>query len=110
MCEQVITNYKIFRQNQETELAQLRKKLDEEDLEAEEEVIQSLDKVYEFVCDISGTLLKTMSEECSPLVQQKILPHYAKRLIDISKMKDYEILEGLCMVCDCMEFGNDALF
>lgn len=43
--------------------------MDEEDLELETEVLRAIDKIYEYICDIAGSCLKSMPEECSPLIQ-----------------------------------------
>lgn len=71
-----------------------------------------MDRVWDYVMDISGTLLKTMPDQCSPQVQAKLLPIYMKRLIDLnSRARDLApMLDALCLLCDCIEFGNDALF
>jgi len=61
--------------------------------------------------DIAGTLLKCMPEQCSGQVQQKMIPIYMKALMNVNK-KDNEtaVLDALCLLCDCLEFGSDALF
>ena len=71
-----------------------------------------MDRVWDYVMDISGTLLKTMPDKCSPQVQAKLLPIYMKRLIDLnSRARDLApMLDALFLLCDCIEFGNDALF
>lgn len=60
--------------------------------------------------EISGILLQNMSESMSAYVGQKLLPIYAPVLLDISDKKDYELLDSVCFLCDCIEHGNDALF
>jgi hypothetical protein len=88
----------------------MKKKLDEEDVEALMESIEKMDKVWTYCMDISGVLLKAMSAEVSPLIQSKLLPLFAAKLGNINKMKEYEILEALCMVVDCLEYGTDELY
>jgi hypothetical protein len=43
-------------------------------------------------------------------IGQTLLPIYAQNLQEISKKKDYELVDSVCFICDCMEHGNDALF
>lgn len=42
--------------------------MDEEDIEAFNEQIEKDDKVWDYVMDLAGTLLKTMSSQCSSQV------------------------------------------
>ena len=88
----------------------MKKKLDEEDVEALMDSIEKMDKVWTYCMDISGVLLQAMSAECSPLIQEKLLPLYAGKLMNIKKVKQYELLESLCMVVDCLEHGTKELY
>jgi hypothetical protein len=38
------------------------------------------------------------------------MPLYAQVLLQIAGKKDYQLIDSVCMICDCMEHGNDALF
>jgi hypothetical protein len=71
-----------------------------------------MDRVFDYVMDIAGSLLKTMPHQCSSQVQQKLLPVYMKTLQNIhQKSKSYPpMLDSLCLLCDCLEFGSDELF
>jgi len=60
--------------------------------------------------DISATLLKCMSAQCSTQVQAKLLPLYSKALMNMQKASNDELLNSLCLLCDCLEFGSDELF
>lgn len=40
---------------------------------------------------------------------EKVWPHYAKMLVDVSTKKDYELIEGSCFLVDCMELGSDQM-
>lgn len=46
----------------------LKKKLDEEDVETLMESIKKIDKVWTYVMDICGVLLKSMPEVMSPII------------------------------------------
>jgi hypothetical protein len=61
--------------------------------------------------DISGSLLKVMPNVASAEVSNKILPIYQKALIDVTRQdNDAALLDSLCLLCDCLEFGSDDLF
>jgi len=51
-----------------------------------------------------------MGEDISGHVSTTILPLYAQVLLNTLDKKDYEIIDSVCFVCDCMEHGNIALF
>ena len=88
----------------------MRSKLDEEDVETLMESIEKMDKVWTYVMDISGVLIKAMPNEISPLVQAKLLPLFAAKLMNINKCQDYELLESLCFLVDCLENGTKELY
>jgi len=63
--------------------------------------------------DLAGTLLKCMPEISSPLVEQKILPIYMPALFNIdanNEEAENSILDAMCLLCDCVEFGSQSLF
>ena len=85
--------------------------MDEEDEEIFYEQLEKADKVWTYIMDLAGTLVKCMPDQCSPQVQQKLLPLYGRALLDLhSKKTEGQILDALCFLCDCLEFGNQALF
>jgi len=88
----------------------LKTKMDEEDLEFFSENLAEIDKGMHHIMEISGFMLQNMSEQMSMVVAQTLLPSYAVTLLDVSNKKDYEILDSVCFICDCMEHGNEALF
>ena len=60
-----------FTQDKQARLDQMKsmkKKLDEEDVEALMESIEKMDKVWTYCMDISGVLLQAMPAETSPLI------------------------------------------
>jgi hypothetical protein len=88
-----------------------RKKMDEEDEEIFYEQLEKADKVWTYIMDLSATLVKCMPDQCSPQVQSKLLPLYGRALLDLhSKKTEGQIIDALCFLCDCLEFGNQALF
>lgn len=63
--------------------------------------------------DIAGTLLKCMPEISSPIIMQKILPVYMPALMNLDvkdESKEADILDAMCLLCDCLEFGSQAMF
>ena len=59
--------------------------------------------------DISGVLLRNMPDQVSNEIQTKLLPHYAKMMMNVNTKQDYELIEGTCFLIDCLEFGNEEL-
>ena len=51
-----------------------------------------------------------MSEQLSAHIGQTLLPLYAFTLLNISDKKDYEIIDAVCFICDCLEHGSLPLF
>jgi hypothetical protein len=43
-------------------------------------------------------------------LMEKLLPLYAVKLSNFEEREDYEIVDAVCMLDDCMEFGSEALF
>jgi len=111
LCVQILEAFKQDKQTRLDQFEKERKKMDEEDEEIFQQQLEKADRVWSYVMDICGTLLKCMPEQCSPQVQQKMIPLYMKALLDINN-KDNEtaILDALCMLCDCLEFGSQALY
>lgn len=83
--------------------------VDEEDLEYFEEDLEKVDKGIHHIMEIAGFLMQNMGEAVSPAIGQHLLPLYAVKLLD-KDAKDYETIDSVCMLCDCMEHGSDALF
>ncbi len=110
LCETVLNTVAQDKAMRMDQFESMKKKLDEEDVEALMESIQKIDKVWTYVMDICGVMLKAMPETMSPIIQQKFLGLYAAKLLNLKKHEDYEILDSLCMVVDCLEFGTESLF
>lgn len=96
--------------DRKSKVAKMAKHIDEEDMEFFMDNLEKIDKGIRHIMEISGFLLQNMSEAMSPYIAQHLLPSYASMLLDISDKKDYEILDSVCFLCDCVEHGNDALF
>lgn len=86
------------------------KGIDEEDMEYFWEDVQKVDKGIRYVMEINGCLLQNLGDAISPAIGQTLLPLFAVTLLNISERKDYELVVAVCMLCDCMEFGSEALF
>jgi hypothetical protein len=72
----VINTFDLEKKTKLDQFEQQKKKMDEEDIEAFNEQLDNEDKVWDYVMDLAGTLLKTMSAQCSSQVQRKLLPLY----------------------------------
>lgn len=101
---------KVDKEDRTKKVEILKTKMDEEDLEFFSENLAEIDKGMHHIMEISGFMLQNMSEQMSMVVAQTLLPSYAVTLLDVSNKKDYEILDSVCFICDCMEHGNEALF
>jgi hypothetical protein len=88
----------------------LSSKVDEEDLEYFYEDLENVDKGLHHIMEINGALMKNSGEKLSAFVGQNLLPHYAVTLLNIADKKDYELVNSVCFICDCLEFGSQALF
>jgi len=86
------------------------KVVDEEDLEYFEEDLEKVDKGIHHIMEINGFLMQNMGELVSAHVGSTLLPGYAQVLLNINDKKIYELVDSVCMICDCMEHGTPALF
>lgn len=62
LCVLVLTQITIDKQSKFEKFEAAKKQQDEEEIEQFEEVIAKMDRVWDYVMDISGTLLKTMPD------------------------------------------------
>jgi hypothetical protein len=62
--------------------------------------------------DISGVLLKCYNQDGAVMaaLSEKLLPMYAAKLTNFAIREDYEIIDAICFLDDCMEFGPESLF
>ena len=60
LCVQVLTTFDIDKKTRLDQYEQQKKKLDEEDIETFFEQIADHDKVWDYVMDLAGTLIRTM--------------------------------------------------
>ena len=88
----------------------LAKQVDEEDMEYFMEDLEKVDKGIHWVMEISGFLMQNMGHSISGHVSTITLPLYAGVLLDIKSRKDYELIDPVCFICDCLEYGNPALY
>lgn len=65
MIVQVLTTFQIDKSVRLDNFELKKSKLDDEDIELFEEQLEKADKVWTYAMDICGTLLKTMSQQCS---------------------------------------------
>jgi hypothetical protein len=84
--------------------------VDEEDMEFFKEDLEKVDKGKHHIMEIGGFLLRNMGASISDAIQGTLLPLYAPVLLDIAQREDYELVDTVCMIADCMEHGSDALY
>ena len=103
---------KLIQEDKKTRMKQIKAmgaSVDEEDLEYFEEDLEKVDKGIHHIMEIAGFLVQNMGAAISPAIGQTLLPLYAVKLLD-KDAKEYETIDSVCMLCDCMEHGSDALF
>lgn len=91
----------------------VKNQLDEEDMEYFMEDLERVDKALHHVMEINGVLMQNMGksvESISDYVGTQLLPTFAQVLQEVDSRKDYELIDSVCFICDCMEHGTDALF
>ena len=87
-----------------------KRKMTEEDEEEFWEDVERIDRVHNYVMEITGVCLRTTSDAfVSDTMLAKFVQPYAKALEDVSKSKEYEITCSLCFFCDCLEHGTESL-
>ena len=77
------------------------------------EEVQQIYKGKYFVMQISGLLLGNMGKthpEISAKVGDVLLPPFAAILLGLEEKEEYEITDAVCMLDDCLERGDQALF
>jgi hypothetical protein len=74
--------------------------------------LESLDRVWNYSMDISGVILKNYNQDNAVMnaLSEKLLPMYAAKLSNYTIREDYEIVDAICFLDDCMEFGPESLF
>jgi hypothetical protein len=110
MCYKVCSTVIQDKTERLKQIKQAISKMDEEDIEAFWEDVQNVDKALHHVMEISGVILHVYKEEASNDIKDMLLPLYLGPLDNVSKAKEYEIIDSICFLCDCVERGNDALF
>lgn len=101
---------KTDKETRRKQMAKLAANVDEEDMEFFEEDLAKVDKGIHHIMEISGFLLRNMGAAISEAVATTLLPFYATPLLEISSREEYELIDSVCMLCDCLEYGSEALF
>jgi len=86
--------------------------MDEDQIDRMKDQLESLDKVWNYSMDISGVILKCYNQDSVVMgaLSAKLLPLYANKLANFATREDYEIVDAMCMLTDCMEYGPESLF
>ena len=102
--------FNLDRKQRESGLQNLKSKMTDEQQDMIKETLEKLDKVWNYSMDIVGILLRNMPEITSAAIEQQFFPLYANKLNDISDKEDYEIIDALCHIDDCLENGSQSLY
>lgn len=107
---EIVKNIQEDKQTRLKKIKVLAKQVDEEDMEYFYEDLEKTDKGIHHIMEITGFLFRNMGEAVSPQVATTLLPLFAPILLDISDKRDYELIDAVCFICDCMEHGGAALY
>ena len=83
--------------------------MDEDEIEEFWENIEKMDRVWGYLMEVTGVLMKNVPELVSNEIITKVWPHYAKMITDVADRKDYELTEGTCFLVDCLELGTEEI-
>ena len=99
-----------------------KKKMDEEDIEYFHEDIKKVDKIIKcnnsiipqsnslVVMEVNGTLVHVYKGQISAALNQTLIPYFGLILQNLEAHEDYEIVNGVCFLCDILEHGGDDIF
>lgn len=104
--ESIVKDIKADKEDRCKKMKVLAKKVDEEDMEYFLEDIEKVDKGIHHAMELSGFLLRNMGEQISGHIAKTLLPLYATTLLNVNDKKDYELIDSVCFICDCMEHGG----
>lgn len=88
----------------------LKKKIGEEEMEMIKDAQERLDRVWNYAMDILGVLLRNLPELTSTAIKPNLLPLFAGNLASHETKESYEIVDAICLIDDCMEFGPKSFF
>jgi len=111
--DKLVSVIALIKKDKEARLKQMKAlagKVDEEDMEYFLEDLEKVDKGIHHIMEINGAIMQNMGEQVSAHVGQHLLPHYAMTLLNINGKKDYELIDSVCFICDCLEHGSMAMF
>ena len=106
----VLTTFDQDRKSRLDGIGALKKKLGEEEEEMIKATLEKLDKVWNYVMDIVGVLVKNMPDLASAAIEGSLLPLYAGKLQNFANKEDYELVDSICLLDDCMEHGPEPFF
>jgi len=106
----VLQGVKIEKKELEDVLERERSQLDEEDIMDAEDGIARQDKIWTYVMEVAGVLMRTSGAIAEPKIRSLLLPLYAESFQNFEKSSEDQLLNSLCFMCDVLEFGSDDLF
>ena len=69
-----------------------------------------MNKAWTYSLEISGVLMRNMSEQVSGLILDNLVPKYEKILTEVDNKEDYELITAVCFLNNCFECGDDLMF
>ena len=106
----VINKIKDDKVTRKEQIKKLAKNVDEEDMEYFKEDLEKVDKGIHHSMEISGFLLQNMGGQIGGAISTTLLPIFAQYLMNFSDKEDYELIDSVCFICDCMEHGDATLY
>lgn len=106
----MLQGVKIEKKELEDVLERERSQLDEEDIMDAEDGIARQDKIWTYVMEVAGVLMRTSGAIAEPKIRSLLLPLYAESFQNFEKSSEDQLLNSLCFMCDVLEFGSDDLF
>jgi len=50
-------------------------------------------------------MMRNMPELTAAAIEKEFLPLYTGKIAQFAEREDYEVIDGVCLVDDCLEFG-----
>lgn len=79
---------------------QMKKEMDEEDLDAVKEQLAKMCKPATYVMEICGQLSMTFKADVEPMIKANVAPYFAKLLNNFKNNDDDETIDSICFFCD----------
>jgi len=106
----ILTAFGIDRQSRKDGFVGLSKKMTEEQIAQVKESLEKLDRVWNYLMDINSIMMRNMPDLTATAIEKEFLPLYTSKIAQHAEREDYEVIDAVCLLDDCMEFGPQFLF